>query len=95
MLTVFDMLNDFLVAVDFRGCNFQNALMQLPPEEQEVRAFIQNHKNRMGRVFAGLLSNEPLAEKITLLFEGALISSQMLGSPTPVATARRLAGRLL
>ena len=89
------MLHDFLVAGNFRGCNFQDALLQLPPAEQEVRAFIQGHKNRMGRVFAGLLGAEPLAEEITLLLEGALISSQMIGNPTPVATARRLAGRLL
>lgn len=95
VLAVFDRLHDFLVAVNFRGCNFQNALLQLPPAEQEVRALIQGHKNRMGRVFAGLLGKEPLAEEITLLFEGALISSQIYSNPTPVATARRLAERLL
>ena len=95
VLAVFDMLVDFLTAVNFRGCNFQNALLQLAPEEQEVRAFIQDHKNRMGRVFADLLDNESLAEEITLLFEGALITSQIHGNPTPVATARRLAERLL
>lgn len=95
VLALFDMLHDFLVAVNFRGCNFQNALLQLPPEEQEVRALIQDHKNRIGRVFAGLLDNESLAEEMTLLFEGALITSQIQGSPTPVATARRLAERLL
>ncbi|MGY3091256.1 AcrR family transcriptional regulator [Hymenobacter sp. UYAg731] len=95
VLAVFDLLNDFLVGANFRGCNFQNALLQLAPEEQDVRAFIQEHKSKMGRVFAGLLNDEPLAEEITLVFEGALISSQIRGDRTPVITARRLAERLL
>lgn len=95
VLAVFDMLKEFLVAVNFRGCNFQNAVVQLAPEEQSIRTFIQAHKARMGRVFAELLADESLAEEIALLFEGALISSQISGDLTPVATARRLAERLL
>ena len=95
VLAVFDMLRDFLVAADFRGCNFQNALVQLAPEETTVRAFIQEHKNRMSRVFARLLGAGELAEEVNLLFEGALITSQIQGSLAPVATARRMAERQL
>jgi AcrR family transcriptional regulator len=95
VLAVFDMLNGFLTAVNFRGCNFQNAVVQLAPEEQPVRAFIQQHKARLGQVFADLLPDAALAEEMALLFEGALISSQIRGDLTPVATARRLAERLL
>lgn len=95
VLAVFDMLNNFLVAVNFRGCNFQNAVVQLAPDEKEIRAFIQGHKNKMGRVFARLVADEALAEELALLFEGALISSQISGDLAPVATARRLAERLL
>lgn len=95
VLAVFDMLHDFLVRENFRGCNFQNALLQLPPEETQVRAFIQEHKVRIGRVFQELLADNALAEEMTLLFEGALISSQIAGNQTPAVTARRLAERLL
>ena len=95
VLAVFDMLREFLVAVGFRGCNFQNALVQLAPEEQEIRAFIQEHKNKISRVFAGLVADAALAEELALLFEGALISSQIRGDLAPVATARRMAERLL
>ena len=95
VLAAFDLLKDFLVAVNFRGCNFQNAIVQLAPEEQEIRAFIQEHKQKMGRVFAGLVADAALAEELALLFEGALISSQIRGDLAPVATARRMAERLL
>lgn len=95
VLAVFDMLREFLVAVGFRGCNFQNALVQLAPEETAVRTFIQEHKNKMSRVFARLLGAGELAEEINLLFEGALIASQLQGGLAPVTTARRMAERLL
>lgn len=95
VLAVFDMLHDFLVAENFRGCNFQNALLQLPPEETLVRTFIQEHKARIGRVFADLLNDPTLAEEMALLFEGALVSSQTMGNAAPAATARRVAERLL
>ena len=95
VLAVFDMLSEFLLAVDFRGCNFQNALMQLPPEETEIRGFIQRHKNKMKSIFARLLVDEILADEISLLFEGAMVSSQIQGSRAPVATGRRLVERLL
>ncbi|UOQ68778.1 TetR/AcrR family transcriptional regulator [Hymenobacter volaticus] len=95
VLAVFDMLHDFLVTENFRGCNFQNALLQLPPEETQVRAFIQEHKVRIGRVFNEILNDTALAEEMALLFEGALVSSQTIGNPAPVATARRVTERLL
>ena len=95
VLAVFGLLNEFLSAVNFRGCNFQNALMQLAPEEKEVRAFIQDHKTAMGRVFARLIDNPSLAEEITLLFEGRLISCQVQQSLAPVQAAQRMVERLL
>lgn len=95
VLSIFNLVNEFSIAVDFRGCNFQNALVQLAPAEAEIRAFIQSHKDKMHRVFARLLADDTLAEEITLLFEGALITSQIRGNAEPVATARRMAERML
>ena len=93
VLAVFDLLDTFLESENFRGCHFQNALLQLPPEETQVRTFIEEHKARIGQVFTDLLGNPSLAEEITLLFEGALVSSQIQRSPAPVAAARRVAER--
>ena len=97
VLAIFDLLNDFLVSVDFRGCNFQNALVQLPPDESPVRTFSQQRKSKMSDVFARLLSDSvpTLADEVTLLFEGALITSQIQQNQEPVKTARRMIERLL
>lgn len=95
ILAIFNLLNDFLVAVNFRGCKFQNALVQLAPEEQTIRTFIQGHKARMQQVFAGLVTDESLADELALLFEGVLISSQIRGDREPVATALRLVERIV
>ena len=95
VLAVFDMLQEFLPAVNFRGCNFQNAFLQLSPDEITSRGLIQNHKNKMRSIFLRLLADKMLADEINLLFEGALISSQIQGNSQPATTARRLAERLL
>lgn len=95
VLAVFDSLNQSMPAANFRGCNFQNALMQLPPEETEVRTFIQEHKRKLGQLFARLIDDPALAEEITLLFEGTLISCQIHQTPAAMAAARRVVERLL
>ncbi|ADB42181.1 TetR/AcrR family transcriptional regulator [Spirosoma linguale] len=97
VLALFDMLGDFATSVDFRGCNFQNALVELDINETDTRQFIQGHKSRMGQVFADLLSSaEPdVANEVTLLFEGALITSQLFHNLEPIKTARRIVERIL
>lgn len=97
VLAMFDMIHDFSLAVDFRGCNFQNALIELNINETDTRQFIQGHKSRMAQVFADLLADadSDVANEIALLFEGALITSQLYHSMEPVSTARRIAARLI
>ena len=64
---------------------------KLAPEEQEVRAFIQEHKSKMGRVFADVLSNEPLAEEIASLeSQLAAISRQLENPPADPGKVLRL-----
>lgn len=97
VLALFDMLRDFSISTNFRGCNFQNAVVELAIDETDTRQFIQNHKRRMHQVFADLLvsSGPDVAEEITLLFEGALITSQLYQNREPIDTACRIVNRLL
>ena len=95
VLALFDLLHDFSTSVDFRGCNFQNALVELNVDETDTRQFIQAHKSRMARVFADLLQNADQADEVTLLFEGALITSQLYRSIDPVKRAKKVIERLL
>lgn len=97
VLALFDMLRDTLTNADFRGCNFQNAAVELAIDETDTRQFIQNHKARMRQIFADLLvsSGPDVADEITLLFEGAMITSQLYQNKEPVDTAYRIVNRLL
>ncbi|WP_338874368.1 TetR/AcrR family transcriptional regulator [Spirosoma sp. SC4-14] len=97
VLALFDLLKSFLESVDFRGCNFQNALVELPPAELNTRQLIRGHKTKMSQVITDLLADaDPdLAAQISLLFEGALITSQLYHSVEPVNAARRIVERLL
>lgn len=97
VLALFDMIGDFSISVDFRGCNFQNALVELDINETDTRQFIQNHKSRMSQVFADLLVDAApdVANEVSLLFEGALITSQLYHNLEPVTTARRIVERIL
>lgn len=96
-VALFDMIRDFSISVDFRGCNFQNALVELDINETDTRQFIQGHKMRMAQVFADLLSDyDPdVAKEIALLFEGALITSQLFHNPESIETAKRVIERVL
>jgi AcrR family transcriptional regulator len=97
VLAMFDMIRDFSTSVDFRGCNFQNALIELNVDETNTRQFIQNHKSRMAQVFADLLPDAApdVAAEIGLLFEGALITSQLYHSMEPIDAAKRIVNRVL
>lgn len=96
VLALFDMMRDFSVSVDFRGCNFQNALVEVGANT-ETGQLVRGHKSRMAQVFADLLADmhPELADEVTLLFEGALIMSQVYHSTEPIEAARRAIERLL
>ena len=95
VLNLFDLIRDFSLSVTFRGCHFQNAAIELGQADTETRQFIKAHKTRMAQVFTDILSNPEQAETVSLLFEGALISSQMYHSTDPIEQAKRVAERLL
>lgn len=97
ILALFDLIRDFSVTVDFRGCNFQNALVEIGPGDSETHRLIRDHKMRMGQVFADLLTDARpgLADELALLFEGALLMSQLYNSLEPIQKARTVVDQIL
>lgn len=97
ILALFDLIHTFSLAVDFRGCHFQNAAIELGTAQSETRRLIQSHKSRMEQVFADLLADAKpgVADEVTLLFEGALIMSQLYNSLEPIQKARNVVAQLL
>ncbi|WP_310397176.1 TetR/AcrR family transcriptional regulator [Hymenobacter sp.] len=97
VLAVFELLREQQTRTDFRGCNFQHALIQAPAEETQVRRLIQEHKQRIHQFFASLLPTDSRigAEELALLYEGALMACQIHQNQIPVDTAQAMVKRLL
>jgi hypothetical protein len=94
----FDLLIAFMEEHAYRGCNFQNATTEVPDANDKVRLFIKGHKGRMRLFFNELVAGTPhanAADAIAVLYEGALVSSQMQGELWPITSAQAFADRIL
>lgn len=75
---------DFLIYMnereDFRGCSFLNILSEIPAEKEEVHHVIRTHKNKLRESFNEVLQNDMVSAHIYLLFESAILTSQLYRS---------------
>jgi AcrR family transcriptional regulator len=101
LLAVFDVLGEWLASPGFRGCAFQNATIELADakhaghaaavaNKRAVRAFLRDLARE-----AGVADPGPLADQLSLLAEGAIVTALMERTPTAARTARRAAAQLL
>jgi AcrR family transcriptional regulator len=78
----------------FRGCAFINAMAEVGAAQPGVAQIVQNHKQDMQQVIAGLLPAGPsqttLASAAALAVDGAIVRAQMDGSETALAGLRLL-----
>ena len=100
IIRIFDYLKDTLVNTKFQGCAFLNILAESHHHSPDVVATIQWHKNEFLNLFKTLVSKLPraskkLAEKLFLIYEGAMISGKLYGSAVPAEVARATAKELI
>ncbi|SFV02248.1 transcriptional regulator, TetR family [Polaromonas sp. YR568] len=78
----------------FRGCAFINAIAEVGNALPGVAAIVQNHKQDMQQVIAGLLPagarQQALAAAAALAVDGAIVKAQMEGSEAALAGLRLL-----
>lgn len=85
---------DFIVYMNekenYQGCCFLNMLTEIQPENKNIYNVIINHKKNLISFFSSLLANKsPEFQKhIYLLFESALIETQLYRDSWPVNTAK-------
>lgn len=98
----FEVLEDFLVDSDFRGCPYSNTGAVVDEECCGIRRQIEVHKNSIRDFFRDLArgftaSGERAAEvgdALFLIFSGATVEAQNLRTLWPVRSARKLAREL-
>jgi AcrR family transcriptional regulator len=96
LLSVFDWLESWFRAPDFRGCAFINAFGELGAADDLVAGVVREHKALFRDYLTGLAGDDPaIADQILLLAEGAMTTVAITGNPEMVHRARAAATTLL
>ena len=101
MLALFDVLDTWFNAPDFRGCLFINTAAEFPDPHDPVHQAAAAHKRRNRDLWrdaagaAGATDAETFADLYTLLVEGTLLLRQVPGRNDAAAVAKRAAQRLI
>ncbi|MEP1093791.1 MAG: TetR/AcrR family transcriptional regulator [Cyclobacteriaceae bacterium] len=95
ILVAFDFLFMMNKKEKFRGCSFLNILSEISSDNVTILPVIQNHKTDLRNYLTTLIDNEQLSDHVYLLFEGALIESQLFKNQWPVTKAKRIVESLI
>lgn len=100
----FDYLIEWLTEVDFRGCGWQNIIVDLPENHNKIKDQAVYHKNEL-RVWIhdtlklsdrfSIKLAEEIGDEVLILIEGAIILSQIQKDEWPIQSAKRACVRLL
>lgn len=101
LLGLFDLLRDWFDSDEFYGCIFINAAAEHHKEASWVVTLAQAHLNEIrGRILslverAGLEEADSIADELSLLVDGAIVTAMMSRDPAGALTARRIAQQIL
>jgi AcrR family transcriptional regulator len=99
LLAIYDFLDDWFRADDFRGCGFINAFGEMSAVSPAVVEIARGQKERFQRYVATLVEElgapPALADQLAILAEGAQTTAAISGSPTAAAHARAAASTLI
>lgn len=95
----FAALEEWFQSPGFRGCAFQNAVVELADPSHAGTRFVREHKQRFAALVRGFVEssvgNAKLAPAISLLVEGAIVTAVIQGRPDAAAVARSAALRMV
>lgn len=100
----FDYLMEWLIEVDFRGCGWQNIVVDLPENHQKIQDQAVYHKNELRNWIHDLLKKEgrykgeeaeEIGDEILVLIDGAIILSQIQKNPWPIKAAKKACKKIL
>ncbi len=97
-MAVFDFLEEFIGARNFRGCALVNASVEvLNPSDAGRKIASRNKRQNRERLAreAALPKPRALASALSLLFEGAIVQAYVESDPTAGREARRAAEQLI
>lgn len=95
ILSAFDFLFLMNQKENFQGCSFLNILSEISNDNTSILTIIQNHKTDVRNYLASLLENSTVADHIYLLFESAIIESQLFKNQWPIEKAKTITNSLI
>ncbi len=95
VISAFDFIMQMNERENFRGCSFLNILSEISKEQESILKVIQSHKNDLRIFFNQLVKDELLATHIYLLFESAIIESQLFKSNEIVHQSKAITTSLI
>jgi AcrR family transcriptional regulator len=95
ILASFDFLIFMNETENFRGCSFLNILSEIPADNTKILNVIQNHKTDLRDYFKKYLHDNLLADHIYLLFESAIIESQLFKNQWAVIKTKSIVNTLI
>lgn len=104
VIEVFGYLLEWLTAVNYRGCGWQNIITDLPVDHNKIKDQAIFHKNELRSwVQEQLMEEETFTTKeakdfgdqVIILVEGAIILSQIQKDSWPIKTAQKACKKIL
>lgn len=97
VIAAFDFIYDMNTLENFRGCSFLNILSEITTADKSILSVIQNHKQQLRDFFKKLLmgSKQDIIDHIYLLFESAIVESQLYRSQWPVEKSKKIITSIL
>jgi AcrR family transcriptional regulator len=98
---VFAILAEGCATPGFRGCPFINAAVEFPDPAHPARVVGSRHRAWVRALLldlaerAGLEDRDRLADQLSLLYDSAMVGTQLSGTPASALTARDAAGLLV
>ena len=102
---LFDFLYLSFQEKDFNGCWSVNTVAEIPSENEKIRVEIRRGKNEFIQLIETLIQHNlasisrqtlpSLAKKIYLLYESAIVESNLHNSDWPIKEARDLCQKIL
>lgn len=101
LLHVFDLLGEWFSDPGYRGCPFINACAEFADPDHPAAIASREHRRRLHAMFRELCAQEGatapdlVAAQLLLLYDGAMISANIEGTPSVAETAKTAAAALL
>jgi AcrR family transcriptional regulator len=93
----FDFIYEMNIDENFRGCSFLNILSEITADNTSILSVIQSHKQDLRDFFKKILPGEKqdTIDHIYLLFESAIIESQLFRSQWPIDKSKKIITSIL